>query len=144
MWPVTRSFRAVCLRITGTAESHVRGRVCGARLARRIRVESFRHKGSRTPALFAAYAQEVVSWMDFAAVRPDLAESASSTAATVAGVAEEVGQAYPAADQDLLREYRSSLLRWPQHGGGTRNDQLPNRSQLGMEWLDQIRAAHGH
>jgi len=61
----------------------------------------------------------------------------------VAHAPEEVGQAHPAADQDLLRECRvltravATTWRWD------RNDQLPNGRQLGMEWLGQIRAAHG-
>ena len=62
----------------------------------------------------------------------------------VAHAPEEVGQAYPAADQDLLRECRVLTLAVATTWRWDRNDQLPNGRQLGMEWLGQIRAATGH
>ena len=62
----------------------------------------------------------------------------------VAHAPEEVGQAYPAADQDLLRECRVLTLAVATTWRWDRNDQFPNGRQLGMEWLSQIRAAHGH
>jgi hypothetical protein len=62
----------------------------------------------------------------------------------VAHAPEEVGQAYPAADQGLLRECRVLTLAVATTWRWDRNDQLPNGRQLGMEWLGQIRAAHGH
>jgi hypothetical protein len=62
----------------------------------------------------------------------------------VAHAPEEVGHAYPAADQDLLRECRVLTLAVATTWRWDRNDQLPNGRQLGMEWLGQIRAAHGH
>ena len=60
----------------------------------------------------------------------------------VAHAPEKVGQAYPAADQDLLRECRVLTLAVATTWRWDRNDQLPNGRQLGMEWLGQIRAAH--
>ncbi len=62
----------------------------------------------------------------------------------VAHAPEEVGQAYPAADQDLLRECRVLTLAVAATWRWDRNDQLPNGRQRGMEWLGPIRAAHGH
>lgn len=62
----------------------------------------------------------------------------------VAHAPEEVGQAYPAADQDLLRECRVLTLAVATTWRWDRNDQLPNGRQLGMEWLGQIRATHSH
>jgi hypothetical protein len=62
----------------------------------------------------------------------------------VAHAPEEVGQAYPAADQDLLGECRILTLAVATTWRWDRNDQLPNGRQLGVEWLGQIRAAHGH
>jgi len=55
----------------------------------------------------------------------------------------QVGEHYPAADPDLLRQCRILTLaiattwRWDRH------DQLPNGRQLGTRWLDQLRAALG-
>ena len=60
----------------------------------------------------------------------------------VAHAPEEVGQAYPAADQDLLRECRVLTLAVATAWRWDRNDQLPNGRQLGVDWLVQIRAAH--
>jgi phosphotransferase family enzyme len=62
----------------------------------------------------------------------------------IAHAPEEVGQAYPAADKDLLRECRVLSLAVATTWRWDRNDQLPNGRQLGVEWLSQIRAAHGH
>lgn len=59
----------------------------------------------------------------------------------VAHAPEEVGHAYPAADQDLLRECRVLTLAVAATWRWDGNDQLPNGRQLGMEWLAQIRAA---
>jgi hypothetical protein len=62
----------------------------------------------------------------------------------VAHAPEEVGQAYPVADEDLLGECRVLTLAVATTWRWDRNDQLPNGRQLGMEWLGQIRAALGH
>jgi hypothetical protein len=62
----------------------------------------------------------------------------------VAHAPEEVGQAYPAADQDLLRKCRVLTLAVATTWRWDRNDQLPNGRQLGMDWLVQIRAALNH
>ena len=62
----------------------------------------------------------------------------------VAHAPEEVGRAYPAADQELLRECRVLTLAVATTWRWDRNDQLPNGRQLGMEGLGQIRATHGH
>jgi hypothetical protein len=61
----------------------------------------------------------------------------------VAHAPEEVGHAYPVADQDLLRDCRVLTLAVATTWRWDRNDELPNGRQLGMEWLSQIRAAHG-
>ena len=61
----------------------------------------------------------------------------------VAHAPEEVGRAYPAADQDLLRECRVLTLAVATTWRWDRNDQLANGRRLGVEWLGQIRAAHG-
>ena len=62
----------------------------------------------------------------------------------IAHAPQEVRQAYPAADQDLLRECRVLTLALATTWRCDRNDQLPNGRQLGTDWLGQIRAAHGH
>jgi Ser/Thr protein kinase RdoA (MazF antagonist) len=62
----------------------------------------------------------------------------------VAHAPQEVGQAYPGADQDLLREFRVLTLSVATTWRWDRNDQLPNGRRLRMEWLGQIRAAHRH
>jgi hypothetical protein len=62
----------------------------------------------------------------------------------VAHAPEEVGQAYPAADLDLLSECRVLTLALAATWRWDRNDQLPHGRQLGLKWLGQIRAAHGH
>jgi len=62
----------------------------------------------------------------------------------VAHAPEEVGQAYRAADRELLRECRVLTLAVATTWRWDRNDQFPNGRQLGMEWLGQIRAARGY
>ena len=59
----------------------------------------------------------------------------------IAHAPEEVGEHYPPANPDLLRECRILMLamiatwRWDRH------DRLPNGRQLGTDWLGQIREA---
>lgn len=53
---------------------------------------------------------------------------------------EEVGEHYPGANQDLLRECRMLALAMNTTWRWDRGDQLPNGRQLGAEWLSQIRA----
>jgi hypothetical protein len=59
----------------------------------------------------------------------------------IAHAPEEVGDHYPAANQDLLRECRILTLAMIATWRWDRDDQLPNGRQLGTEWLSQIRAA---
>jgi hypothetical protein len=54
---------------------------------------------------------------------------------------EEVSEHYPGVDQDLLRECRILVLAIITTWRWDRDDQLPNRYQLGTEWLSQLRAA---
>jgi hypothetical protein len=54
---------------------------------------------------------------------------------------EEVSEHYPDVNQDLLRECRILVLAMITTWRWDRDDQLPNRRQLGTEWLSQIRAA---
>ena len=54
---------------------------------------------------------------------------------------DEVSGHYPRLDHDLLRECRILVLAMITTWRWDRGDQLPNGSQLGTEWLDQIRAA---
>jgi len=54
---------------------------------------------------------------------------------------EEVGEHYPGANQDLLRECRILVLAMITTWRWDAGDQLPNGRQLGTEWLSQIRAA---
>ncbi|MEV0826547.1 phosphotransferase enzyme family protein [Nonomuraea rubra] len=54
---------------------------------------------------------------------------------------EEVGEHYPDADQDLLRECRTLMLAMITAWRWDRDDQLPDGRRLGMEWLGQLRAA---
>ncbi|MFF7173192.1 phosphotransferase enzyme family protein [Streptomyces pseudovenezuelae] len=56
---------------------------------------------------------------------------------------EEVGEQYPGADQDLLRECRILVLAMITTWRWERGDQLPNGRRLAAEWLNQIRAALG-
>ena len=52
---------------------------------------------------------------------------------------EEVGEHYPGANQDLLRECRILVLAMITTWRWDRDDQFPNGRQLGTEWLSQIR-----
>jgi Ser/Thr protein kinase RdoA (MazF antagonist) len=54
---------------------------------------------------------------------------------------EEVGEHYPGADPDLLRDCRILMLAMITTWRWDRNDQLPNGRRLGIEWLSQLRAA---
>ncbi|MGW3351483.1 phosphotransferase enzyme family protein [Nonomuraea rubra] len=54
---------------------------------------------------------------------------------------EEVGEHYPDADQDLLRECRTLMLAMITAWRWDRDDQLPDGRRLGMEWLGRLRAA---
>ncbi|MBB6556015.1 phosphotransferase enzyme family protein [Nonomuraea rubra] len=54
---------------------------------------------------------------------------------------EEVGEHYPDADQDLLRECRTLMLAMITAWRWDRDDQLPDGRRLGVEWLAQLRAA---
>lgn len=53
----------------------------------------------------------------------------------------EVGLHYPGVDQGLLHECRILVLAMITTWRWDRDDQFPNGRQLGIEWLDQIRAA---
>jgi aminoglycoside phosphotransferase (APT) family kinase protein len=59
----------------------------------------------------------------------------------IAHAPEDVGEHYPAVNQDLLRECRILMLAMVATWRWDRDDQLPNGRQLGTEWLSQIRAA---
>ncbi len=59
----------------------------------------------------------------------------------IAHVPDEVGEHYPDADQDLLRECRVLMLAMIVTWRWDRDDQLPNGRRLGTEWLIQMRAA---
>ena len=59
----------------------------------------------------------------------------------IAHAPQEVGEYYPAANQDLLRDCRILVLAMIATWRWDRDDQLPNGRQLGAEWLSQIRAA---
>jgi len=54
---------------------------------------------------------------------------------------DDVGEHYPDADQDLLRECRVLMLAIIATWRWDRDDQLPNGRRLGAEWLGQMRAA---
>jgi len=54
---------------------------------------------------------------------------------------EEVGEQYPGANQDVLRECRILVLAMITTWRWDRDDQFPNGRQLGAEWLNQLRAA---
>ena len=59
----------------------------------------------------------------------------------IAHAPEDVGEHYPAANHDLLRDCRILMLAMIATWRWDRDDQLPNGRQLGTEWLSQIRAA---
>jgi hypothetical protein len=59
----------------------------------------------------------------------------------IAHAPEEVGEHYPAVDQDLLRQCRILILAMVATWRWDRDDQLPNGRQRGQQWLSQIRAA---
>ncbi len=59
----------------------------------------------------------------------------------IAHAPEEVGERYPDADQDLLRNCRTLMLAMIASWRWDRDDQLPDGLRLGKEWLSQIRAA---
>jgi thiamine kinase-like enzyme len=59
----------------------------------------------------------------------------------IAHAPDEVGEVYRGADPDLLRDCRVLALAVATTWRWDRNDQLPNGRQLGVEWLNQIRAA---
>jgi hypothetical protein len=61
----------------------------------------------------------------------------------VAHAPEHVSEHYPAADTDLLRQCRILTLAVATTWRWDRDDQLPNGRRLGMQWLNQIRAALG-
>jgi hypothetical protein len=54
---------------------------------------------------------------------------------------DEVGEHYPGADPDLLRQCRILMLAMVTTWRWDRADQLPNGRRLAAEWLGQIRAA---
>ncbi|MFJ7071270.1 phosphotransferase enzyme family protein [Streptomyces sp. NPDC098781] len=54
---------------------------------------------------------------------------------------EEVGEHYPGADQDLLRQCRILVLAMITTWRWDRGDQLPDGRRLGTEWLARIRSA---
>jgi Ser/Thr protein kinase RdoA (MazF antagonist) len=53
---------------------------------------------------------------------------------------EAVGERYPGADQDLLRECRILMLAMVTTWRWDRTDRLPNGRHLGTEWLNELRA----
>jgi len=55
---------------------------------------------------------------------------------------EQVSEHYPGVNQGLLRQCRILVLAMITTWRWDRGDQLPNRRQLGTQWLSQIRAAH--
>lgn len=57
----------------------------------------------------------------------------------IAHAPEQVGEHYPTADPDLLRQCRILTLAIATAWRWDRNDQLPNGRQLGTQWLNQIR-----
>jgi thiamine kinase-like enzyme len=54
---------------------------------------------------------------------------------------EEVSEHYPGVNQGLLRECRILVLAMITTWRWDRDDQFPNRRQVGTEWLGQIRTA---
>lgn len=61
----------------------------------------------------------------------------------IAHAPEKVGENYPAADPDLLRQCRILTLAIATAWRWDRDDRFPNGRRLGMRWLDQIRAGLG-
>lgn len=61
----------------------------------------------------------------------------------IAHAPEQVGEHYPTADPDLLRQCRLLTLAIATTWRWDRNDQLPNGRRLGIQWLNQIRATRG-
>jgi hypothetical protein len=59
----------------------------------------------------------------------------------VAHAPEEVGEQYPELDQDLVRDCRILMLAMITTWRWDRRDQLPDGRYLGIEWLNQLRAA---
>jgi hypothetical protein len=59
----------------------------------------------------------------------------------VAHVPEDVSEHYPHLDHELLRDCRILMRAMVTTWRWDRNDQFPNGRQLGIEWLDQLRAA---
>ena len=61
----------------------------------------------------------------------------------VAHAPEEVGERYPELDRDLLRDCRILMLAMVTSWRWDRHDQLPDGRRLGVEWLEELRAAVG-
>lgn len=59
----------------------------------------------------------------------------------IAHAPEEVGEHYPGVDQDLLRDCRILVVAMVTTWRWDRDDQLPDGRRMGIEGLDQIRAA---
>ena len=62
----------------------------------------------------------------------------------VAHAPDEVGEFYPAANQDMLRQCRILKLAMIATWRWDRDDHLPNGRELGAEWIRQIRAGLDH
>nr|WP_245598556.1 aminoglycoside phosphotransferase family protein [Glycomyces arizonensis] len=62
----------------------------------------------------------------------------------IAHAPDEVGEHYPSADPDLLRQCRILTLAIATAWRWDRDDRFPNGRRLGVQWLDRIRAALGH
>lgn len=62
----------------------------------------------------------------------------------IAHAPDQVGEHYPAADPQLLRQCRVLSLAIATTWRWDRDDQLPNGRRLGTQWLDRIRTALGH
>jgi Phosphotransferase enzyme family len=62
----------------------------------------------------------------------------------IAHAPELVGEHYPAADPELVRQCRILTLAIATTWRWDRDDQFPNGRRLGVQWLNQIRAALGH
>ena len=58
----------------------------------------------------------------------------------IAHAPEEVGEHYPDADQELLRQCRVLVLAMITTWRWNRDDQLPNGRRLAREWLSELRA----
>ena len=61
----------------------------------------------------------------------------------IAHAPEEVGEHYPDADQELLRQCRVLVLAMITTWRWNRDDQLPNGRRLAREWLSELRAVMG-